>query len=130
MARVIIPDNADEFITLAELIIAKEQALAPNGILSPQELTALQDLRQKGFDANKLQQQLYKDAEEKTHERDNALGLGKGARVDIPGTAMFLVTKVRDSVLAANKTNPQVLGEWGFTVDSSPKKKSNQPPVP
>lgn len=130
MARVIIPDNADELIGLIELIIAKETAVAPNGVLTPAELTELQDYRQKGADANAAQKQFYKDAEEKTKMRDLALGTHKGATVNQPGSAMYLVTYLRDALLAKNKTNPNVLGEWGFVVDTSPKKKAEPTPTP
>lgn len=121
MARVIIPENVDEFITLASDIITKEQSLAPNGNLSPAELSDLIKLRDDGKKASDEQKAAYKKAEELTITRDNALGTGKKSKVNQPGTALFWVTSLRDILLAKNKTNPKVLGEWGFEVDDSPK---------
>lgn len=62
---------------------------------------------------------MERKAEEKTRERDNAFGRAEGQGVDTPNTCEFFVTQVRDLVLAKNKTNPKVLGEWGFEVNDS-----------
>ena len=131
MARVIIPENADLLIHLLDNAIAKEQTLAPNGTLTAAELAELIALRDTGKDANDKQQQHYKKAEELTVTRNNALGITAGMSVDQPGSAMYLITSLRDLLLARNKTNPKVLGEWGFDVDDSPKKKEEPlPPTP
>ena len=131
MARVIIPENIDEFLNLLNLIIAKEESLAPNGNLTPAELTELTALRDDGKKASDSQREAYRMAEEFTITRDNLLGTGKKISVNQPGTAMYSITALRDILLAKNKTNPKVLGEWGFEVDDSPKKKDEpKPPVP
>lgn len=127
MARVIIPENPDQLIELLNLAIDKEESLAPNGILSPAELSQLKDLRDGAQKANAEQKELYKKAEELTRTRDNALGLN--LKVTQPGTARYVITGLRDILLAKNKTNPKILGEWGFEVDDSPKKK-DEPPTP
>ncbi len=93
------------------------------GTLKPGELQKLKDLRNTAFKANKEAKDLEKLAEEKTKTRDLNLGKADGQGVATPDTAMFFVTKLRDIVLAENKTNPKVLGEWGFVVDNSPKAK-------
>ena len=66
MARVIIPENVYELLVLTQLIIDKEQLLAPNGTLTPAELQQLIDLREAAYKADKLQAQLHRDAEEQT----------------------------------------------------------------
>lgn len=119
--RVVIPDNADEFLILIDAIIEKEEAIAPNGVLTPAELAALKQKRETAFKANKEKKEFEKRAEERTRDRDNALGRAKGQGVDTPDTCEFYVTQLRDLVLARNKTNPKVLGEWGFDVDDSPR---------
>lgn len=125
--RVVIPKNADEFIILIDNIIAKEEALGPNGMLSAAELQKLKDLRALAFDANKEQKQLTKKAEDKTKERDLAFGRAQGQGVDTPDTCEFLVTKLRDKALSEHKQNPKALGAWGFVVDDSPKAKKKEP---
>ena len=126
--RVVINENPDKLITLMTDIIDKETAVAPNGVLTPGELTALTALRDTAKTANKEQVDLYKLAEEKTRTRDNALGITAGMKVDQPGTGMYTITYVRDILLAKNKTNPKVLGEWGFVVDDSPQAGAPPPP--
>lgn len=127
MARINVPKTADEFIELMDSIIEKENALAPNGMLSPGELTAMTALRDTAKSSNKLQKQLHKDAEEATEGRDVALGM---TSVDTPGTGMYYVTMVRDLILAKNKQNPHKAGEWGFEVDDSPQGGAPTPPNP
>lgn len=129
MARVIIPENPDLLIHLLDSAIAKEQSLAPNGTLTPQELADLIALRDVAAKANTDQQEYYRKAEELTVTRNNALGITAGMSVDQPGSALFLLTSLRDLLLARNKTNPKVLGEWGFDVDDSPQKKADVPPA-
>lgn len=130
MARVIIPENPDLLIHLLDSAIDKETSLAPNGTLTAQELSELEALRTTAKKSNEEQQKLYKKAEELTVTRNNALGITAGMSVDQPGSAMYLITSLRDLLLARNKTNPKVLGEWGFDVDDSPQKKADTPPTP
>jgi len=110
--RVVIPGNADDFILLINEIITKETALAPNGTLSPAELAKLTSLKTAASNANDAMKSAKKLAEEKTAERDLAFGRTKGQGVDTPDTCEFLVTQLRDMLLASNKTNPKKLGEW------------------
>ncbi len=130
MARVIIPENPDQLIKLMQDAVSREQTLAPNGTLSPQELTDFANLLITADTANEKQKEHYKKAEELTVTRNNALGTTDGMSVDQPGTGMFLLTTLRDLLLARNKTNPKVLGEWGFEVDDTPQKKADTPPAP
>jgi hypothetical protein len=121
MARVLIPKNADDMIHLIDRILEKENNLDADATLSAEELQALAALRDTGKKANDAQQALRKQAEEEVVRRDNALGTGQNGRVNVPTSAKYLVAKLRDLLLAQNKTNPKVLGEWGFVVDSSPQ---------
>lgn len=126
--RVVIPENVTEYLLLVKNITDKEDALAPNGTLSPAELQTLKDLASTAFKANEEKKAAEKLAEERTRDRDNALGRAEGQGVDTPNTCDFLVTQLRDLLLAKNKTNPKVLGEWGFEVDDAVKG-DNTPPT-
>lgn len=128
--RVEIPKNADKFLILIDDIVEKEEALAPNGVLSTDDLTKLKALKTIANDSNVAMKAAKKLAEEKTAARDFAFGRTKGQGVNTPDTCEFFVTKLRDKLLADNKTNPKVLGEWGFVVDSSPKAKKKAEPKP
>ncbi len=127
--RVVIPQNADEYLILIDRIIAQEDKLPPNGMLNATELQQLKDLREEAFKANKEKGDYERLAEEKTRTRDLAFGRAKGQGVNTPNTCEYLVTKVRDKALADNKTNPKALGAWGFEVDDSPRS-GDEPPTP
>ena len=126
--RVVIPENVKEYLLLIKNIADKEDALAPNGNLSAADLQTLKDLGLAAYKADAEKSAAEKLAEEKTRERDNALGRAEGQGVDTPNTCDFLVTQLRDLLLAKNKTNPKVLGEWGFEVDDAVKG-DNTPPT-
>ena len=119
--RVNIPANADELITLLDNIIAKENALAPNGLLNDAELLEVVAIRDAAKTANNLQKQLYRDAEAQTELRNVKLGTNTGANVNLPGTGLYYVTYVRDLGLTKNKQTPHKIGEWGFEVDDAPQ---------
>ena len=127
--RVVIPENVTEYLLLVKNIVEKEDSLAPNGTLSPAELQALKDLGITAYKADAEKKVAEKKAEEKTRERDNALGRAEGQGVDTPNTCDYFVTQLRDLLLAKNKQNPKVLGEWGFEVDDAVKGDST-PPTP
>jgi hypothetical protein len=121
MSRVIVPRNPDDLTGLIDLIIQKETALGASKTFTDAELTSLSNFNEIAKKASADQKEYKRLSEEKTVERDNALGLTKGMSVDQPGSAMFLVTQLRDILLTKNKTNAKVLGEWGFEVDDSPQ---------
>ena len=127
--RVVIPENVTEYLLLVKNIVEKEDSLAPNGTLSPAELQTLKDLGITAYKADVEKSAAEKKAEEKTRERDNALGRAEGQGVDTPNTCDYFVTQLRDLLLAKNKQNPKVLGEWGFEVDDAVKGDST-PPTP
>lgn len=129
MTRVKIPKKPDEMLTLVGDIIIRENANPAESNLSPAEIVELTGYRDAGRTANNLQKELSRQAEEQTGIRNNALGLGDGQKVDVPGSAMYLITKLRDILLAKNKTNPKALGNWGFEVDDSPQGGGTPPPV-
>jgi len=126
--KVTIPTNVEELITLGNNIVKKEQALGVKSNYTPEELAELQSKLVTANDANTKQKELTKQAKELTLTRDNALGLTKKTSVNQPGNVKFFVTGLRDVLLGKNKTNPKILGEWGYDVieDSGSGKK---PPV-
>ena len=129
MSRVKIPKNPDLLLTLIGTITTKETALGPNSNLSAAELTELQGYKTSATADNIAQKDLARQAEEKTVSRNTALGIKKGQKVTQPGNASYLVAKLRDLLLAKNKTNANVLGQWGFTVDNSPQGGGETPPA-
>ena len=127
--RIEIPGNPDDLIKLAKDLKAKHVAL---GVDSP--IKGVKDIDQ--FPAklttadtkNELSKQLKKDAEKATQDRDLPLGHIGTLREQ---TVRYWVTSARDVLLGLNKGNEQALGDWGFTVDTSPPvKKAKKPANP
>ena len=116
--RIEIPSNPDDLIALGKKLKDKHIALGDD---SP--IKALKDIAQ--FPAklttaetkNELSKQLYRDAERATQDRDLPLGHVGQLREQ---TVRYWVTSARDVLLGLNKGNEQALGDWGFTVDTSP----------
>ena len=114
--RIPIPENPDDFITLAGKISAKHTALGAasplNGIDGIANLAALVTTADTN---NKLADQLYKQAETAIETRDKAIG----PNVTTPGTLQFLVTSARTVLAGQNKGAEHKLGDWGYGVIAS-----------
>jgi len=124
--RIDVPINPDDLVVLAKAIKVKHDAL---GVDSP--IKGLKNMDQfagkltTADTKNESAKQLYKDAEKATQDRDLALGQTGQLREQ---TVRYWVTAARDVLLGLNKGNEQALGDWGFTVDTSPRVKKPAPP--
>lgn len=127
--RVDIPSNPDDLIKLGKQLKDKHVALGDDSPIKGVKDIALFPAKLAVADTkNALMIQLYKDAEKATQDRDLPLGQTGQLREQ---TVRYWVTAARDVLLGLNKGNEQALGDWGFTVDTSPHpKKPAKPPVP
>ncbi len=125
MARVNIPANVDKLIQLSQSVLAKRVALGAASPLSGLKIaewtanTATADIE------NKRAAQLRLDAEKATQNRDNAISDNTD-----PLGVEFNVKSARDILMALNKGNEQLLGDWGFDVDTSARPSGPTPPTP
>ncbi len=118
-ARVVIPRNPDEFLTLAKLVFAKHTADGATSKLNGLSDYNWTDNGAKIDEAITLQaraKQMEKDLEELYRLRDIQI-----APVD------KTVKASRDLLLGAFASNPKKLGEWGFTVNDTAKAKPKNP---
>ena len=125
MARVNIPANADKLIQLSQAVLAKHVAMgaaSPLGGLKIAEWTANTATADT---ENKKAAQLRRDAEKATQNRDNAMSDNTD-----PLGVEFNVKSARDILMALHKGNEQVLGDWGFDVDTSARPAGPTPPTP
>lgn len=60
-----------------------------------------------------------KTSELATQDRDRALGKAKGQNTKTRGTALYLITSIRDILMGLYRGNERKLGEWGYTVQDS-----------
>ena len=119
--RVDIPANPDDLIKLGKKFKDKHVAIADASPIKGVKDTDLFPAKLLVADPkNELIIQLYKDAEKATQDRDLPLGQSGQLREQ---TVRDWVTAARDGLLGLNKGNEQALGDWGFTVDTSPHPK-------
>ena len=122
--RIVIPRNPDELIKLLKLVLDKHAADGASSALKDVEMSPLGAMTATADKENKDGEAFRKKAETCTELRDQALGLH--TKSIEAGTALFILLKVRDTLAARFKGQEQKLGDWGFTVDASPKAKKDK----
>ena len=115
--RIPIPENPDEFITLAKAISLKHTALGANSPLDGiEDIELLAPLAATADTNNQAANNLYQQAKTATEARDRAIG----PNMNTPRTLHFLVDAVRNVLSGQNKGKEHNLGGWGFTVIDMP----------
>lgn len=126
MARINVPTNPDDLITLAKGIVAKHKADGAASPLSALNMAEMEALATTADTQNKTAAQLYRDAEAATQNRNNALGTDN----PVKGTVMNYVRSVRDILGGIYKGNEQKLGDWSFDVNQSAQSGGKPTPPP
>src|SRR5437762_13324468 len=114
-ARVLIPRNPSDLLSLAESIYTEHQADGANSPLNALEDNNWTDNGAKIAQAKALDaqaKQMQKDLENLFKQRDLLL-----AGIDAT------VRSSRDLLLSKYSNNPKKLGDWSFIVSDSPKAK-------
>lgn len=125
--RIDIPSNPDDLIALGKALKARHVALgADSPIKGLKDIALFADKLTAADTKNESSKQLYRDAERATQDRDLPLGHVGQLREQ---TVRYWVTAARDVLLGLNKGNEQALGDWGFTVDTSPPVKKVKVPA-
>ena len=117
--RVEIPRNPEELIKLLKAVTKKHDADGASSPLKDMNISAVKAQTAEADKQHTDGESFRKKAEDCTQARDKALGLSKKAVED--GTAIWHVMAMRDVLMGVYKGREQKLGEWGFTVDASPK---------
>lgn len=125
MARVNIPANADKLIQLSQAVLTKHVAMGAASPLSGLKIAEWTANTATADTENKKAAQLRRDAERATQNRDNAMSDNTD-----PLGVEFNVKSARDILMALHKGNEQVLGDWGFDVDTSARPSGPTPPTP
>jgi hypothetical protein len=121
--RIPIPQNPDDFITLALAISMQHAKLgAASPLKGIQGIDQLATLAATASTQNGLASQLYEQAETATEARDKAIG----DSVETPGCLRFLVSASRDVLTGVNKGAAHQLGDWGFTVNATQQSTTEQ----
>ena len=109
--RVEIPTNPDELLNLLGKVEAKHEADGANSPLKSLDMARFAELRATASAANDEAGNLYRLAKIQTDLRDHAFGA-----IQTSGTELFILSQIRNLLLAIHQENPRMLGEWGFEV--------------
>ena len=110
--RVKISTNAEELLKLAELVAQKHRELGSASPLTPLDWDKQAENVGKALELHN-QAKEYERLAEQAHEQRNALVTPLDD----------LLKQTRDLLKALYRTEPKKLGEFGFTVDDTPRKK-------
>ena len=128
--RIRIPRNPKKVIELGNAIVAKHTADGPASPLDAADMTAMGVLLAQVRAKDVASEQLHRDAETATSERKTATGTAQGQNSTTPNTMLFYFRKVRSRLTARFLGQEQLLGDWGFEVDTSPQSNGSPPPPP
>ena len=118
--KVDVPTNPDDLTGLIGKIIAQDaalnQATPGSSPINPKDITALKAIQASAQPDRDLIAKLQPQIDAAVQRSTNTLGLGKGQSVRTEGTGLFLVTKIRDSLLAEYKGEEKEMEGFGYTV--------------
>ncbi len=108
--RIPIPVDPSETIRLLRTVKDKHTALAAASPLGGLEWDKIEPALTNAEEQDTLSDQLYRDAEKATKERNLNMPVVNEA-----------VRAARDVLLGVYRSNPKKAGDFGFTVNDSPK---------
>ena len=109
--RVDIPGNPDELLKLLGQVLKKHEADGANSPLKSLDMTLFASLLATASAANDASADLYRQAKIQTDIRDAAFGT-----IQTSGSELFVLSQIRNLLLAIYQENPRMLGDWGFDV--------------
>jgi hypothetical protein len=124
-----IPRRAVDLLALGNQIYSKHQT---DGAASPLNEFDMVQFGTLLSNANAFEleaKQLTRNKETNYQLRNNALGFGNGKRDSRSKTLLYYVTAVRNVLLGIHKSREKHLGQWGFEVDDSPRRRKAEPNV-
>lgn len=128
--RIPIPRKPDELLELARLIEAQHTAEGANSPLQLLDMAAFATKLAEADGFNTEAKNLRRQSEEATESRNLVLGMGEGQLSDTPGTVRYYVIATRDTLQGLFRGQERKLGDWGFTIDSTPGTGDVRAPIP
>jgi hypothetical protein len=115
-----VPANPDDLTALIGNIIAQDAALNTatpgSSPINPKDIAALKAIQASAQPDRTLIKNLQPQIDAAVQRSETALGLANGQGVRTEGTGLFLVTKVRDVLLAQYKGQEKQMEGFGYTV--------------
>ncbi len=115
---VVVPDNPDKLLTLAELILKKYYQDNTAARLPSAWMDQLQQLVNTARFENNRTKELERRREKLNEERNLILGSDSRQSSYTTGTVKYFIIAARDILLAHYRGNERALGDWGYTVNS------------
>lgn len=115
---VVVPDNPEKLLTLAELILQKYYQDNINGLLPSAWMDQLQQLVTIASTENDRSKELERRREKLIEERDLILGSNDKKSTYLNSTMKYFLVAARDVLLAHFRGNERALGDWGYEVNS------------
>ncbi len=116
--KILIPRKNDDLLALGRDIKAKHVADGAASLIPPHLADPFVDVYDKANLKHAEQQQLYKDSEKQTEERNQIMGLDDKQDSRTSGTLLFYLSSVRDLLLGAFRGSEKKLGDWGYIVNA------------
>lgn len=117
--RVVIPRNVNELNILTSNILAKDTADGVDSLLTNIDTADLAAKHAEAVEKHDLAEQISRDREQATQQRNLALGIAPQQKSYTPGTVLNYVISIRDFLLGQFKGVEQVMGDWGYEVDTN-----------
>ncbi|MFP5470360.1 MAG: hypothetical protein ACLGGV_02100 [Bacteroidia bacterium] len=120
--RVEIPRNPEKLIALAEQALKQHKALGAASPLKGLDMTKLESILKVAAENQEKALLLRKQSEDSTESRNRALGLDTGQTSNTESTVLYFIVAIKTVLLGINKGSEQKLGNFGFEVNTSPRK--------
>ena len=126
MSKIVISRNIAKLLSLSANIIKKHKADGDKSVLKSVDMKDFEAKTTQAKEAYDKAQRLRREAEEYTEKAYLLLGIHKKQSSLQPGDALYYITQCRDILKGIFRSTLRKLGEWGFQVDDTTKKKTEE----
>jgi hypothetical protein len=126
VASVKISRSVLKMLNLGKKVLAKHEADDTESVLTEFDMVEFGNKYALALEKHELTEQLNRDKESAFQQRDLAMGKTKKQWSITKGTLLYYITSARDILLGKFRGEEQMLGDWGFEVNTS----SPTPPPP
>ncbi len=114
--KYVLPTNHDNFLDLADSILAKHLADGPSSPLSGLDMATFDTLRQQARTERNEGKAAHALAESENGAAEVVMGRAEHQNSRSEGTLYYDLLLIRDSLKIAMQQNPEEMSTWGFNV--------------
>jgi hypothetical protein len=123
MSRIKIPTSPTQLIILGKNIVKKHNEEGDTSVLKFVDMDDFEKKINKADETYSKVLKLRREIELLTEQTHQLLGIHKDMKSSTPGTALYYITQSRDIPKGLFRGSFRKLGNWGFVVDDTAKKK-------